>query len=141
MAGTPTSDQIKFGILRTRDLVELYYQGRMVVNVAENELAINGNTQTNILQQDPRRIRYEIIITAENPASTTNINIGSPAAVTGSTCELYFLAANQNIVIIRDFRSDMEGVVLPIDILGSNPGTGIVVSTRETFLTPLPVDE
>ena len=139
MGGTPTSDQIKFGILRTRDLVELYYQGRMVVQVRENDPGtLVLFTPVQILRQDPRRTRYEIII-ANGGNTTLEVQIGSLQSINNTNYGTYSIAAGDTLVIIRDFRSDLEGVCLEQFAMATVGNA--VVTTREDFLTPLPADE
>lgn len=143
MAGEPPAIQISAGILRTRDLVELYYQGRMVVQVKSNQISISTGAPTQILQQDPRRIRYELIFEQFVPTASAAVDIGTPTEIAQSTSMEFILLGESNYTIIRDFRSDMEGVCIELSAQPSvlTGAPSVTVSSRETFLTPLPVDE
>jgi hypothetical protein len=134
----PIGDAVKYGILRTRDLVELYYGARMVVSVKESFFTPTA-TWAQIMSQDARRIRYELILTNTDGGGNHNIRIGTPGTNDLGTAQSYFVAAQQSLVIQRSFEYDLEGVCLPLNAL-CNSGV-ITVSVRETFLTPPPVDE
>lgn len=134
-------DAIKYGVLRTRDLVELYFGARMVVSLVEKSPTIAVGTTAVVLQQDPRRIRYELVLTSSFNGALS-VLVGSPASFEAGTAALYRAVTNGQIVIERDFLTDMEGVCLPVAIQPTAAeGSPAIASTRETFLTPAPVDE
>ena len=139
MSGAPT-DQIAFGILRTRDLVELYYRGRMAVQVIENTPSIGDADGTLLFTQDPRRIRYEIILVNISTTTPSLVQIGSRVGQQSGAAPFYFVAPSGNLIITRNFRTDMEGVTLE-QILSLTSGPSPSARTRVTILTPLPVDE
>lgn len=134
----PNDNAIKFGILKTRDLVELYYGARMVATIAETEPGGLVNVQNKLLGADPRRIKYEIILGNLGPV-THAIQIGSPSAVAGGDNQIYVIPPGGTIIIERGFRADMETVCGPLDMIFDN--NDVQISVRETFLTPIPVDE
>jgi hypothetical protein len=129
---------IKYGILRTRDLVELYYGARMVTDLVENYFPSVVNPIV-ILQQDPRRIRYEVIISYTTGPNPGAVVLGSPRTNAVGIGQTYWLNPGETIIVERDFLTDLDAVTIELDNLGGTPG--IVISTRETFLTPTPVDE
>ena len=93
---------------------------------------------TILMTQDPRRIRYEIILANTSGASVQFI-LGTQAAVVSGNVAEYSVMPGDTLIIERNFRSDMEGVVLD-QMLQAVSGV-ITPSVRETILTPLPVDE
>lgn len=143
MSGAPTSDQIKYGLLRTRDLVELYYQGRMVVRVVCTNYSLPSGSVVKILQQNMTRIRYELIFENIVAASVSLVDIGSIPEISAGNSQEFVLTNQANFMLTRDFRSDMEGVCLELNATaGTQSGApNVFVGVRETFLTPLPMDE
>jgi hypothetical protein len=138
MGGSP---QLLYGVLRTRDLVELYYGRRMVVNVRQTAWSPTLGVPLEILQQDPRRIRYEIVIECTGTARIYT-DIGTQADQDSENTLEYQTQVGENTIIERNFLSDMEGVTLQQIALFTSAGAGApVVAVRETFLSPLPVDE
>jgi hypothetical protein len=134
----PNGNLLKFGILRCRDLVELYYGARMVVQVLETAIVPIANTQAKLLGQDPRRIKYEIIVS--NPDAAAHFfEVGSPSAMDAGNNAQYELAPNTSLTIERDFFADLEGVTLALAFLTDS--AAVTIGTREVILTPAPVDE
>jgi hypothetical protein len=129
---------LKYGILRCRELVELYYGARMVVSITENSNNLSNAAPQQILGQDPRRIRYEIIVTNAGAAAIVFWLNASQDAVANIASQ-YTVGAGRSIVIERDFLTDLDAVTVPV--WGQANSGGLTVSTRETFLTPAPVDE
>ena len=133
--GDPT---ISRGILRTRDLVELYYGARMVGATKRQTAIFDTNTSPQlILGQDVRRISYEIVL-----ASATGLDqclIGSPAEIDAGFGLLYVVTYGGPFVIKRDFYVDLDTVCEPL-VMKKVAGT-VVATVREVILTPLPVDE
>lgn len=131
-------DWQKFGILKTRDLVELYYGARMVADVKETVVAFGGTLLARILKQDPRRIGYEIVLANEDAAAQefdlTSITGGSNNSVTA-----YSVAPGESEVIKRSFLTDLDSVTK--EVWCTISVNTQLVSVRETFLTPAPVDE
>lgn len=129
---------IQFGILKCRDLVQLYYGARMVAVAKYNFINVD-TTGEMVLNQDPRRLSYEIVVT-NNKATFINVFEGATLdAVLNTTGIFYLVPPHSSIVIKRDFFTDLDAVCSPVFMLG--PNTDCFVSTRETFLTPIPVDE
>jgi len=131
-------DAIKYGILKCRDLVQLYYGARMVVSIIENNILASAGSSSDLFALDPRRIRYEIVVMNGSGGDAT-FTVGTPAADQAGTDEQYAIGAGQNVVIDRNFITDFDAVTLPQTLFAS--GGNLSVSTRETFLTPAPVDE
>lgn len=131
-------DWQKLGILKTRDLVELYYGVRMVADVKETFIPTTPGTPTRILNQDPRRISYEIVLANEDAAAQefdlSPVTGGSAAEFTA-----YSVAPGETQVIDRDFLTDLDAVTKEVWCTTSVGAQ--LVTVRETFLTPAPVDE
>ena len=65
----PDGNILKYGILRCRDLVELYFGARMVATVAELASPVGTANPQLIFGDDLRRISYEIVLTNANNAT------------------------------------------------------------------------
>lgn len=129
---------LKFGVLRCRELVELYFGWRLVASVIEKSNNLDNTKPQLILGQDPRRIRYEIIVTNPDATAHNCYLDASPDAVTNIASE-YAIAPHSSLIIERTFLSDLDAVTMPV--WGQAGAAGLSVATRETFLTPAPVDE
>lgn len=130
---------IKYGILKCRDLVQLYYGARLVVSVTQTFPNYDGVTSTpqKLLSQDPRRIRYEIWM--NGGSSTATVEMGALKDFdTGQTMEALFLAGN-TFRIERNFLTDLDAVTNELYAQGG--GATLDVTIRETFLTTAPIDE
>jgi hypothetical protein len=125
-------------ILGCQQLVELYFGVRMIAIIAENEVALDGDVDV-LIGPDPRRIRYEIILAQQN-AAVAQVAIGTPQSFDLGTSQFYVLGQGDTIVIERNFFDDLDAVTLPLSIQLQSESS-CTVSTRETFLTPLPTDE
>jgi hypothetical protein len=134
----PKDNAIKFGILKCRDLVQLYYGARMVASLVENNPGI-GATAVTVIAPDPRRIRYEVILANNDPANHIQFQIGSYGSINAGTAQIYNVEPGASLTIERDFFTDLDAVCLALEATVS-AGSG-VLCTRETFLTPIPVDE
>lgn len=134
----PNDNAIKFGILKTRDLVELWYGARMVVQVRATLFNLQASTVVQILQPDPRRIRYEIVFENFDPGPAT-FDLGTQAEQdSGNTLE-YQVPTGASVVVTRTWLDDLEGVTL--EQTASTDVANTRVGVRETILTPIPVDE
>lgn len=126
------------GILKCRDLVQLFYGLPMVTAVIDSNVALDASAIAQVLSADPRRIKYEIILTNLG-ATADGILIGTPTDLDQGTALFAGAAAGESYTIKRDFFTDLDSVCIPLSAqAGANPW---VVSVRETFLTPAPVDE
>jgi hypothetical protein len=125
-------------ILQCRDLVQLYYGVRMVAQITESQPILNNSTFTTVIQQDPRRIRYEIIIVNDD-AAKQEVDLATGTADDPNFNLVYVIPPGVTMVIERSFLSDLDGVTAGIMGLSSN--SNVHLSVRETFLTPLPADE
>jgi hypothetical protein len=134
----PDGNILKYGILKCRDLVELYYGARMVVQVLENAIIPTANVQGQLLGQDIRRLKYEIVV-ANTDAVAHFFEVGSPASMDIGTNTEYFLAANTSFTIERSFLTELEGVTLELAYFTDS--ALVQIGTRALILTPAPVDE
>ena len=134
----PSDNILKYGILKCRDLVELVYGARMVTSIIEKSFSASA-TPYLILGQDPRRIRYEVWLNQNGTAVGYTVFMGSPAAIDSGTAQGFWSFTLGYVYLARDFLTDGEAVCLPLKL--SDPNGQILVTTRETFLTPAPVDE
>lgn len=134
----PNDNAIKFGLLKCRDLVELYYGARMVASIVETQIPAAANTLFQLLAPDPRRIAYELIF-ANGVNAINQFQIGSPQTDAPGNQQFYSIPPGGTLIIKRNFLEDLDavGIELGCKIFGA----AITVSTRETFLTPIPVDE
>lgn len=126
------------GILKCRDLVQLYYGLPMVAALIENLFYVQGGDTVQILGPDPRRIKYEIIISAQNASI---IYIGSLNQMDQSTAAVYQFGSAGVETISRNFLTDLDSVCLPLLARNTASENAFEVFVRETFLTPAPVDE
>jgi hypothetical protein len=133
----PTDPTIALGILKCRDLVQLYYGARMVANIFENNFDVLPNP-TQILKADPRRIKYEIIVAGQNNAGF-NFALGSQATFDTFFYQQYAGQPTSTIIIERNFFTDFDSVCL--ELWAQQFDVNAFISVRETFLTPSPVDE
>jgi hypothetical protein len=126
------------GILKCRDLVQLYYGLPMVVNTKSTVFPASAAPYL-ILGQDPRRIRYEIWLNPSSVEVEANILLGTPAEIDAGMGVSLTPGNTDGPVVERDFLTDLDGVTIAQMILDSSGE--VVFSVRETFLTPAPVDE
>lgn len=126
------------GILKCRDLVQLFYGLPMVANIITTVVELAPSSIAVIFGADPRRIKYEIIVANEG-ATADFISIGTPAEIDAGVALEIQLNGGDSYTIKRDFFTDLDSVCLPLSAATStNPW---LISSRETFLTPAPVDE
>ena len=134
-----TDPTIQFGILKCRDLVQLYYGARLVAFDTYSLVDLAPFAALQLLGQDPRRIKYKIRMAniGANPDSIIINN--SFDAVQNSIGLVLWAQPHTNISLDSDFFTDLDAVTGPLFILASN--NTWQVSTCETFLTPAPIDE
>lgn len=129
---------IRLGILKCRELVELYYGAGMVTDVIENQFTnISTVAGFPIIPQDPRRIKY--VITWVVPSAGNTVKLGSQRTIQSGGGQIYGATSLTTIVVTREWRDGLDEVCAALWALPSN--NAIVICTRETFLTPLPADE
>jgi hypothetical protein len=133
-------------ILGCQQLVELYYGVRMIAAIKESSFIVEDGDTVQVLQPDPRRIRYEIAFFASAPVGESIAYLGTPQAMDSSTAEVVLsgvVPAGGTLGVYnrieRSFLSDLDLVTLPQMV--RSVGFGVDVTVRETFLTPLPTDE
>jgi hypothetical protein len=131
-------DAVKFGTLRTRDLVELFYGNRIVVSVIEKRFTPDSVSRLTLMTPDTRRISYEIVIINDGIVGHFTA-VGTGAAIDQNRAENFAVLPGSSIIIRRNFITEMENVCL--DVVALATSADIQYSTRETFLTPAPVDE
>ena len=101
-------------------------------------LAFRSRTPIQILPQDPRRIRYEVNYYNLSGVGAY-LGYGSAASIDAGTNEYLSIPSNVSGSFERVWLTDQEAVCLAV---WAQSTAGIIgVSTRETFLTPAPVDE
>jgi hypothetical protein len=130
---------IKYGILKCRDLVQLYYGARMVAVPKEQLIFLSTlDLAVAVLGQDPRRISYEIVVTGGAGASGL-FYVGTKTEMDTNAAAVYRFVANVSTTIKRDFFTQLDAVCLPLFVrAGIVP---IEVFVREIILTPSPIDE
>ena len=118
--------------------MQLYYGARLVAFIKETVPNIPSATPTLLVGQDPRRIRYELIF--------TNFDSGPLDILLGQTLDAlttigleYQVPENSTLIIERSFLTDLDGVT--VSVFCNATGSGFTISSRETILTPAPVDE
>jgi hypothetical protein len=132
-------EDLKLSILSNRDLLLAEYGTKMVMAIRESMVGLTV-AGLQIIGIDPRRIRYELMITNLLTAANVSTKIGSQTAIQRNVgAMLIGLPPSSSQLITRDFKTDGDAVCLEVWALASL-GT-IIVSVRETFLSPLPVDE
>jgi hypothetical protein len=134
----PNGDNIRTGVLRCRDLVELYYGARIATDLIENDPSFTAGQTFILLPLNPARIRYELIF--ENSTGLRTVfALGSPRAFGVGNQQFYTVSPDSTLIIVRNWTTDADAVVAEVDcnITDGN----LLVTTRETILTPLPVDE
>lgn len=129
---------IKNGILQCRDLVQLYYGVRMVAAITEGFFNQSANVQASLIQQDPRRIRYELIM-SNGDVTDQVFTIGTPSSFQAGNAQTYSVKPGATLIVERTFLSDFDAVTIGLDATVSSSSCNL--NTRETFLTPLPADE
>lgn len=130
---------IRFGILKCRDLVQLYYGARMVASVIEKETSVaTADKVFQVLAADPRRIRLEITLTSI-AAAGNSLRLGRAQDTVVTSGLVFVFLPNTTYYLVRDFFTDFDAVTSPLFAYGT--ALGMAVSTRETFLTPIPIDE
>lgn len=126
------------GILRCRELVTLYYGFPIVTDVREMLAFGLANGSGLLLQPDPRRIRYEIWISNSDVNELFTTLAKSLDGLASTRQEIITNSFNTTF-IQRTFLTDMDAVTLPVYY--ATTGNNWQIATRETFLTPAPVDE
>lgn len=125
-------------ILATKKLVELYFGIAMVTDLREATVNL-ATPPRQLMQADPRRIAYEIIMGNRSGTNFTAFSVGTPRAFESGFPQTYFLAPGQTIIVERNFFTDLDSVTLELQATNAD-GNGMV-TVRETFLTPLPVGD
>jgi hypothetical protein len=126
------------GIVRCRDLVQLYYGARMVVSTISQAQGSQAVAPVQLFPADSRRVRYEIIMRNAQLVNVGVCQLGAPGDFDQGNQAFYSIAPGDTIIITRDFTTDLDATTQAV--IGQTD-TNCRFSTRETFLTPLPVDE
>jgi hypothetical protein len=134
----PNDNLLKYGILKCRDLVALYYGAYMVMVPKETLYVVGTTAPTQILSQDPRRIKYEIAVTPQT--APDDISIATSLDASQNFLGMDYEVPDTTVLIIeRSFLSDGDSVTLPLWAMGDT--TSWSVTVREIFLSTAPVDE
>ena len=129
---------LKYGVLRCRDLVELYYGMRIVTrSVWSSPTNVTGQTNL-LLNQDSRRIRYEILM-ANFDGTFLDVSMGPTREFAASNAFKYVVPGQSSMVVERNFITDGDAVTEAVYAFPN--GNNFNISLRETILTPAPVDE
>jgi hypothetical protein len=126
------------GVLKCRDLATLYYGFPMVGVPRETLFFLTTTAVTLILGQDPRRIKYEIVL-ANQTGGNLIVYIGSQSQMDVAKAAVYIVPTGGTLSIKRSFLTDLDSVCLPL--LARLPGGSMEISVREIILTPAPADE
>jgi hypothetical protein len=126
------------GIFKCRDLATLYYGVRIVGAIVESKFTLTATPQR-ILAQDPRRIRYEISFNGTSVSAASTTSIGTRHAIDTSTAMEFDSEAPPTYPLVRDFLTDLDAVT--IEQWATDSGHEMILTVRETFLTPAGVDE
>jgi hypothetical protein len=110
----------------------------MVTSIIEKQAASSTTAFMPLIAQDPRRIRYELIIANTDVAAQLAF-VGSPPSVDAGNNQIYSLTPGQTIIVTRDFFTDLDAVT--IGLLFMVTSLNVAITTRETFLTPSAIDE
>jgi hypothetical protein len=135
---SPNLPLFPLGILRCRDLVQLYYGVRMVTNLIENEGGFFDTQPVQIISLDPRRIAYDIVM--ENFGDANDVALVSTIGGLDPPVQAHYgIFPGATQVISRSFLTNLDAVTMPVFACSVNGN--IRFDTREVFLTPLPIDE
>jgi hypothetical protein len=130
---------LKYGVLTCRDLVELYYGWRIVSFLKETSGPVSTGNPQLLIDQDPRRISYEITLSSASDAGVAIISIGTQTDVQQGLGQDYYLQPQTTIVVRRSFLTDLDTVCQEVWFTNAD-GFGDI-EAREVILTPAPVDE
>lgn len=131
----PLADEI----VGCRNLVELHFGRRVQMRTRFTQINPTVNTARMLIGNDPRRIRYELVISSTQ-AVTQQALTGTQAALQAGAGEAFELTLSLlNVLIVRDFTTDGDAVTEEVWVQSNNANA--LFSCRETLLTPLPVDE
>lgn len=137
MAGSPS---IRFGILKARDLVELYFGARMVIDQRYAQQTVNNHATPlaqQILTANPARIAYELFLACAG-GGDGSIYLWPNADLTAANSLRINVLGDSTVVINRDWLR--YGDSLTRELWAGSTGNQFFVSTVEYLLTPLPVD-
>lgn len=126
------------GIARCRDLVQLYYGGRMVAITKHQQFTLGANA-VQLFTADPRRIAYDLFIAEATAVAAAGVKIAPQLDNIATVGEVVALPIGDTIIVSRDFRTSLDAVTQAQWALLVSGNA--VVSTREVLLSPLPVDE
>lgn len=138
MSGSPS---IRFGILRARDLSELYWGARTVV-LAKTTLNVVPNHSSpiaqQVLQNNPARIAYELFCACDG-GGDGSLYLYPSADLTSSNALRLNVLTDSTIIINRDWTR--YGDALTQELWAGSTGNQFHLTTVEYILTPTPVDE
>lgn len=122
-----------------RDLVQQFLGKRVAMTTKYTSVALLANETTQVITADPRRIRLEITLVGASGVAGDKMTIGTQATIQAGVGQVFQFPIAGMAYLARDYWSDGDAVCQELWVLnGGNPTT---ITTRETLLTPLPVDE
>ncbi len=130
---------IRYGILKCRDLVQLYFGARLVTVAIDSWAQVSADTPAQVLPQDPRRISYELWLSPQNNGNDDiSIATTQDALFTAASLDLNALSG-ATLYVKRTWYDDGDSVVQP---LWAEPDSFTwSVSVRQILLQAAPVDE
>lgn len=135
----PSQNILKYGVLRARDLAELYYGWRLVgVALPIVQIDTSSATPQQILQPDPRRYKW-IVTMCNDGGNSVECIFGRSSDVTQGTGVPYTLATQTTLEIQRNWLADLDVVTDELWMLVEN--ASVRVAIQQFILTPAPVDE
>ncbi|MGA7885881.1 MAG: hypothetical protein WCA44_09070 [Acidobacteriaceae bacterium] len=135
-------DSIKYGILRARELATLYYGAWMVGDEKYSGFTLAEDTTTDILQTNPRRIQYEIVLSLNSADGVAVIQIAPRSQIEAGNVGNIALWAGENLQITRTFLTELDLVTKGLSVKVASTATASVYAfVREVLLSPAPVDE
>ena len=135
-------DQIKYGILRGRELATLYYGADMVADEIYSSFTLAEDTTTEILQTNTRRIYYEIVLSLNSVTGAALVQVAPRSQIEAGNVGSIALWPSENLAINRSFREELDLVTKGLSVKVASSATASVYAfVREVILSPVPVDQ
>lgn len=136
------SPQIRFGILRTRELAALYYGAGMVATDQYSGYTVEAGATQQLLQDNPRRISYEIVLSLNSSTGAAVVQLGPQSQIEAGNVGSIALYPTENLTVERTFREELDLVCKGLSLnVNSGATASVYAFVREVWLTPLPADE
>lgn len=133
---------LKFGVLKCRDLVELFYGARMVAQSVTYAPGTSNGSPVIVLPQDTRRISYEIAFSCFQSSlgnAGSSIALGTKAQIEAGRGVDYYALPYTTVVVKRSFFEDLDAVTE--EVYYQNVDNNYDLEARVVILTPAPIDE